>query len=781
MVQAIDGIISNLDTTSIVNTIMSYEMRSINRMESQKVLKTNQMSVYNSINAKLVALKVQASQLSQASTFDSAQAKVSDESFVTATIKSKVSEGQYNITIDQLALNDQLASQGYNSEEAAIGTGTFTLQLGDASASVITIDSGNNTLSGLKDAINKANAGVSAAIISDGSSSNSFRLLLTGEKSGAESQISVTSSLSGGTSPDFATSSFDAPETLNWDSASTAAISLGASANYSGTSNKTYTFTVQGTGAQIVGSTEAITVNWTDGTDSGSIEIPADYTAGTEIVLTGDGSEGLTMSFGAGVLTAGDTFQVQTFSPTLQQAQDAKITMGNVAAGGSPITVTSSSNTVDDLIPGVSLNLKKVTDVDTPSIIINTSVNVSDIESKINSFIGAYNSAMTEIDNQFKYNQDTQEAGTLFGDYTLLSVQNRMRSTILTKLDDVDSEIRLLSQLGIRHSTLGELRVADSGTLRNAIENNLEDVLKFFSNSANSDNSKIIYQNANAKTNMPDTGFTVNITQAATQGYLKGTSIGDPSVGPITIDENNYKLKLRVDGLVSDDIALTQKTYNSWTELANEIQLKIDEDDKLGDKNLTVDFADVGDVGYLQIKSATYGSNSKVELQAGIANSAFTILGLAKATVVKGDNVQGTINGEDAEGTGQILVGKEDNTFSEGLSLKVTLDRADIRVGNGTASLTLVKGFGNQMDELLDMFSATGEGILASRTTALQLQIDSIGTSIEKEEARLKIREASLYKQYLALEDSLAQWNSISSTLESQFNNINNNWGFTRK
>jgi flagellar hook-associated protein 2 len=772
--QSIDGLASNLNTTSIVQALMSYERRSVNLMEANKLEKTNQMSVFNTISAKLVALKTQATSLKNVATFDAAQVTVSDEDYLSAAVNGQVAEGQYHIMIEQLATNHQIASQGFESETATLGTGTFAFQVGDASQTEITIDSDNNTLAGLRDAINKANAGVKAAIINDGSSSSSYRLLLTAEESGAENQIVVTTSLSGGNAPDFESSSFDAPETIRWNSSSTSTIALGTGAEYDGSANKTYTFTVQGSGLKTIG-TDSITVNWSDGTESGSIEIPSDYVAGAEIALTGDGADGLTLAFAAGTLNGGDTFQVQTFSPLLQAAQDAKISLGNTSGGGSPISVTSDDNIIDNLIPGVTLNLKKVTD---SSITVSTAIDVDGIVGKVEAFINTYNDVMSAIDDQFEYDQDSGKVGLLFGDSTLLTIQNRVKSTLQTRLTDVDGDYKLLSQLGIRHDSLGKLSVTDSAALREAISENLDDMVKFFTNTANSDNSKISYQSATADTNMPADGFEVNITQAASHGYLKGTAIADPSVNPIVIDETNYKLKFRVDGIISDEIALTQKTYNSLAELAAEIQSKIDADSKIGDRDVDVEYFDLGDTGYLQIKSSLYGSDSKVEIQAGVDSSAFTLLGLAQAEIIAGLDVEGTINGEEAEGHGQILTGKEGNTYSDGFALKVELESGDLNDDDPEATVTLVKGFATTIDDLLDMYTALGDGVISNRVESLRHQIDAIDKNIANEEKRLAIREESLYAQYLALEEALAQWNSTASTLESLFSNANANWRY---
>ena len=154
----------------------------------------------------------------------------------------------------------------------------------------------------VKKAINDADAGVRATIFNDGSSANPYRLVLSANQTGAANSISITASLTGGNNLDFVTSSFDSPETIGMDAGSTSQVTLGAAASYTGSQNKIYTFSVAGSGSQTVG-TDTITINWTDGTDSGSFDVTA---VDTEVALTGTGSDGLTLSFAAGTLTAGE-------------------------------------------------------------------------------------------------------------------------------------------------------------------------------------------------------------------------------------------------------------------------------------------------------------------------------------------------------------------------------------------------------------------------------------------------------------------------------------------
>ena len=770
----IDGIVSNLDTTAIVDAIINAERRRVTLMEEQQASKTDQITVYNSVSAMLLGLKAKVSAMTLPSTFDKNKITVSDESFVSAAASGNVATGSYKISIDHLARNHQIASQGFaDSNSTNIGTGSFKISVGGGSVSTITIDSTNSTLEGLMQAINNADAGVSASVINDGTETNPYRLLLTAEDTGLSNEITITNQLTGGTAPDFTSSSFDTPETLDWSASATTAVSLGPTASYSGSTNKTYTFTVQGSGVNTIGSGD-IFVDWTDGTNSGTINVSQ---ADSEVSLgSGDGAEGLALKFAAGTLVGGDTFQVQAFSPLVQAAQDAKVSMGSTDGGGSPITITSPTNTIDTLIPGVTLSLNRQTDLTTPEITITVEKDTASVRQVIEDFVSQYNEVQERISEYLKYDAETETAGTMQGDTTLISVQNMLRSLSSTVVQGIDSGYRMLADIGIRTSVLGQLSVVNSSALTEALNDNLADVSKLFTSWAESSNSKVTFLgSANSTKASSGDGYDIQITQAATTGFLRGTVIGDPGVSPLVIGDINDTLKLKVDGIVSDDIVLTNKTYNSFSDLVAELQSKIDLDSKIGTRGVQVSYVDNGDTGYLKFESSSYGSSSKVEVQAGVTDSALITLGLAQGTVFAGKDVAGTINGEEADGLGQLLTGKTGNKTTEGLRLKVELGEDDISDGV-EASIVVIKGIASKFDDLLESLTRSTEGILASRSTAIQKQIDNVTDRIEDEEERLSIRKTSLFKRFYEMEKLLNEFNTQGAFMETQLSQMSNFW-----
>ncbi len=144
----------------------------------------------------------------------------------------------------------------FTTSSEAIGTGSFDLVVGSSSYA-ITIDSSNNTLDGLRNAINVSGAAVNAAIVNDGSG---YRLTVTSEDSGSENAISVennTLTLSDGSTPltlsrthDISsTSELDASFTVNGLSATSSSnqvsdIIAGVTLKLKNASSNTATLTV---------------------------------------------------------------------------------------------------------------------------------------------------------------------------------------------------------------------------------------------------------------------------------------------------------------------------------------------------------------------------------------------------------------------------------------------------------------------------------------------------------------------------------------------------------
>jgi flagellar hook-associated protein 2 len=768
-----EGIASGLNTTEIVNAIITAERASARLLESRQTQKTNELSTFSSLEALLLALKTETSRIAKSSTFDVSQSSVSDSTILDVNAPGLVPKATYEIQVRKLAQAHQVASQGFASLSDAVGTGTFTIQVGDGSAKTVTLTAENATLSGLRDAINAADAGVSASIINDGSTTNPYRLVLTGTSTGLKNRITLTNGLSGGAAPDFTTARFDAPEKLLVAFGTSAQLSLGATASYSGNENKTYTFTVKGSGSQTVGVGE-ITVEWTDGTNSGTVLVSQ---ADTEIALSGTGSDGLKLSFSAGTLTAGDAFQVQTFAPQLQAAQDAEIAVGTSGGGATPLILRGATNTLSGALPGITLALKK-TNAAGEKVTVTVGPAVDNVKTRVQDFVGKYNAVISAIDKQFSYDETKQEGGTLLGDSSLLFIQSRLRTRIGSAIPGLVGELKMLAALGIRSDSEGLLKI-DDAKLTKMIEENWESVRKLFTNSGGTNKTGISFISATADTKTSESGYDVDITQAATHGYYQGKEISDPAVTALVIASGSNSLKITSDGVTSDTITLSAGTYTSGAQLAAELQTRIDNDEKMKGRGIVVEFVDNGTSGHLTLTSGSYGSTSTVSVAADLAGSAAELLGLSGAASVNGLDVKGTINGEAATGKGQILTGDEDNENTAGLVLKVELASDELLTGVD-GRITYTRGIGAALDAELDLLTRTNTGFVNARKKGIQAQINDIKDQIKRIDERLVIRRNALLKQFAAMEEAISQFQNTGTYLTNAVASLSNNFRLSR-
>lgn len=770
--QSIEGLMSGLDVTSIVDSIIESERKPVSIMEQSRDFKTQQVGAYQAVLAKFLSMETAAGLLQRESQFERYSVSVSDETVLTATSGSNVATGNYKVRVQQLAQNQQIASQGFDDvTDSTFGTGTIELSLGDSGSLVIDIDSTNNSLTGIKDAINDADIGVTASIINDGSSSNPYRLLLTGDETGAGQNINYSFDLSGGDTLDFDNGSFDNPEEISFSNDTTSAVSLGSTASFSGNENKLYTFTVQNSGT--IG-TDNITITWSDGTNSDSILV-TEADSEVEVLLGGLSHDGMKLSFSAGDLTAGDTFQVATFAPTIQESSNAKIAIGG-SENGSPIIATSTTNKFTDVVPGLTLNVANTNDPSDPNdyVTIQTNRDTEGIRNMINDFVTKYNDAMSFIEDQFSFDTETTESGVLFGDYSLQIMQSSVQLAVTSPVSGLSQLINSLSAIGVRTDADGKLYMANASALTEAIEDNFSDFKKLFLDFGDSSANGIEFVSAGTET-LSGEAFNVNITGAASKGYFQGAAIADPSVTPLTIDSLKNEIQITVNGKTSDIIRLSERTYTSGQDLADEIQNRIEDDDKLDKYGIEVEWVDEGSSGYLKIISGAYGDNSSVKIET-TANTANQLLGLHHGTAVNGTDVEGTINGEAATGNGQILEGDEDNEKTAGLKLKVTLSSLDDISSSVDGTITVTKGLASVIEESLNNITKGTEGSIDRQISGLNSQIDDLNGQIDDYEERLDARREDLYKQYTNLETMLTEYQAQADYLSVQLNNIQSNW-----
>lgn len=196
---------SGLDVEAIVQALVDADVaprtNALNRRESAL---SAELTAVGTLKSSLSSLESSLTDLDDASAFDLLKIETPDAVDVLQTGSPAV--GQYTIDVNTLASSQVLASGGFASASTVVGTGSLTFKIGTptyASGSsgaysgftadetktvTVAIDSSKNTLSGIRDAVNASNVGITASLVVDGAQT---RLLFTADDSGAGTAISV--------------------------------------------------------------------------------------------------------------------------------------------------------------------------------------------------------------------------------------------------------------------------------------------------------------------------------------------------------------------------------------------------------------------------------------------------------------------------------------------------------------------------------------------------------------------------------------------------------------
>lgn len=205
---SVGGLVSGLDTNTIITKVMDLARQPETELSDEKTAAQAKLAAWQDLNTRVLAVKMKAAAIADASDFGLLSATSSNEDVLTATASSSATPGTYYVKVTSRAQSHQVASQAgaYTSLYDVVGTGTVHIAQQNGSSFDVTLDSNNSTLVGLRDAINNAGEGVKATIINAGSTdSPSYRMLLTSTTAGTDNAMTTmdTSGLSGGTAPVF--------------------------------------------------------------------------------------------------------------------------------------------------------------------------------------------------------------------------------------------------------------------------------------------------------------------------------------------------------------------------------------------------------------------------------------------------------------------------------------------------------------------------------------------------------------------------------------------------
>lgn len=659
---------TNLDINSIISQLMTVERQPIAKLNIKEASYQAKLSAYGSVKGAVSSFQSAVQGLSGTSNFQTLKATPSDTTIFSASAASTAVAGTYSLEVTSLAQAQALVATGQTSSTAAIGDGTattVTFDFGTISGGAfdsgtgkytgatftsngdgttdITIDSSNNSLQGIRDAINAAQMGVTATIINDGSGTP-YRLALSSDSSGASNSMKITTS--GG-----------------------------------------------------------------DGTiDTLLAQDPAGLPAAQHLSQT--------------------------------------VTAQNASFKVNGVTVSKASNTISDVIPGVTLTLSKVT---TSPVTLTVARDTATVSSSIASFVKTYNDLAATLKNISAYDAASQKGAILQGDSTVRSLQSQLRSMLSTPVVGTSGELTTLSDVGVTFQKDGTLKL-DQTKLDSVMASNFSDIASLFASVGKATDSLVSFNSATSSTKAGS--YAVNVTQLAT----RGNAVGSAAVGNFTIDGTNDELTLSVDG-TSASVTLTAGTYTAAT-LAAELQSKINSVSALSTAGISVAVTQSADV--LTITSASYGSSSIVDITGG--DGASNLLGTPAET--SGVNVAGSIGGVSGAGSGQTL--SVTSGDPQGLSIAIVGGALGAR---GTLNYSI--GYASMLNSWATS-SIASDGILTNRTDGIGKTITDIGKRRTELEARLVNVEKRYRAQFTALDIMLSSMNTTSTYLTQQLAQLAN-------
>lgn len=410
-----------------------------------------------------------------------------------------------NLHLQYVSANTSLAS--YNGGKG-VATGSFSITNASGASATIDLSSGTfNTIGDVLNAINAKNLNVTASINATGNG-----ILLTDNSSGAGHLM--VQGVNGTTAADLHLTGTASANTIDGALQTTIQVNAGD--------------TLASVQAKIQAANFGLAANIiNDGSSTAPfrLSLTATHSGKAGQVVIDTGTTGLQMR-------------------TLVQAQDAAVYVGGTGSG-QPLLVTSSTNQLSNVIPGVTVSLLSASSQPTTLSITRDGTGVA---KQLQTFTDTFNGLVDAINTYTQFDTTTNKAGLLLGDPTTQMIQQKMYEVFSAVVSSA-GQFRTLGDVGL---TLGDgAKITfNSDTFNSAFAQNPDAVKTLFSQSADG-LGKVIDQSM--------------------------TSLVDPTDGAITFENNTLTSQTtdfqqqitQLDSILSDKRAVLEQQFaNMETTLA---------------------------------------------------------------------------------------------------------------------------------------------------------------------------------------------------------------------
>lgn len=724
------GLASGMDTEGIISKLVSIQKQPIARLQQQQQKYLKQADVIAALKGQISNVAQSANSLLTADAFSAVIPSNSDSSVASLVMSGVGQAGNYTLSVSKLAQSQKISSGAQSSVSSALGqTGQFTIN-----GKLVSVDS-TDSLSSVARKINDVSPGATASII-NGGTGNAY-LTITSSNSGisGKPQLSdLTGSFLSTIGVLGATENIRLPITngaagINFSSSSDI---VGSSLGVTGLTAQT--IKVNGVNVSINLQSDSLQAV-ADKINSASTGATASVVSVTEGVNTKYRLE-ITGASSPTFVDAGNTLATlgivqKTASNELVAAQDASYKVDGVS-------LTSSTNTIEGVIPGGKITLLKADATTPPTTTLSIKSDTDAVANRIKSFTDSYNSAVKFITDNSQFDGDTYETGPLFGDPVARQFLSTMNSLLMSNIPGLTGNYKNLTDIGIRIDGTGSLSV-DSSKLNTAIQTDSEGVRKLFQNFGSSSSSSVVYISGTSSTQPSSpSSYGVNITQVATKTqYVAATA---------KTSNNTSSETLTFSGNL-----IGSSSYNLTIDVGSNLQTiidKINNDTKLKDL-LTAS----NNSGKLQIDSKRFGSNglfNVVSNQSPLGSNSG--VGFNPGILTNGLDVAGTINGESAMGVGQFLTG----TKTDGKALGLQIQYSGTSTGNA-GNITFTRGMSGIVNSALTMFTDIASGITVTTEKALRDQGELIKNQIDTINKRAAASITELRAKFSQMEQQIAK------------------------
>jgi len=530
------GVGTGIDWTQLIDAeIQARTQQLVTPIQNRKDTYEQKISAFEQLRSSLSELLTALEAMDTPAELRSYSAASSNESVLEATASSNARAGTYLVRVNQVAAAENETHSGVDEDETVVNnTGSslyFAYTYAGESVSVEVPD--GTTLAQLASLINNdsTNPGVTASILDDGSDGNtSHHLVLRGNDTGADYAIAIddaNTTLAG----DWSDLSADASAGASSISISDASVFqqyqaivindddssaeyhiissvAGTTLNLKGTLASDFS-TAQNAYATPRGIGSGLSASASSGDTQVSVDDASHFQVGKSVVIAdGSGSEELSISavdttnntitfssslsngYGADAyvtqLEGGRKFTFESADFTqVQAARNAQVRVDGYPSGS---WIERSSNVVNDVIPGVTLNL--LDDSAGSDVTVSVNPDTEAVKSKIQDFVDAYNTVKRFLNENTAYDAQTDQAGTLLGDYVATLIEQAIGDIVVSAapgFEDGTDPYTNLGQVGIEtvgrsddQTALGTLTI-DETTLDAALSDDFEGVIRLLS------------------------------------------------------------------------------------------------------------------------------------------------------------------------------------------------------------------------------------------------------------------------------------------------------------